>query len=178
MKHQRACFASSGNPFSRKNTKLLKPWFFQRVQSYQLLTLIKEPLFTAFVIVFGNPSLMLLQTLINLGMNIDAQDKFGNSPLHTAMKLGELWSKHAGALLLSNGAKANINNEDGVIPIQMALMSGDVETVEIFLQKEEDVQNIDEAKRSQHLIKRLLEESNDLYISSKNYSALLHFLVI
>ncbi|XP_033214674.1 ankyrin-1-like [Belonocnema kinseyi] len=125
----------------------------------------------------------VLQALIDLGMNIDAQDSFGNTPLHKAMvSWGHNYTSRdksaAVALLLKNGAKKNIYNENGVTPIQLALLSGRVEAVELFLTKLEDAQEVDEAERTQHLIKRLFKENNDFHLSSENYSTLLHFLII
>ncbi|XP_033223160.1 putative ankyrin repeat protein RF_0381 [Belonocnema kinseyi] len=97
----------------------------------------------------------VLQTLTDHGMNIDAQDSFGNTPLHKAMvswrnKYTLRDTPAAVALLLKNGAKKNICNENGVTLIQLALLSGHVEAVELFLTKEEDVQEVDETERTQH----------------------------
>ena len=138
-------------------------------------------------------SVDLIQTLIDLGANINAQDSLGNTPLHNSLKqqithltssstnlrAGAIGFLHAEVLII-NGADLNICNKNGETPIQTALYSGHYKAVEIFL-KEEDLlpysdEVLDSKKALQHLVKCLLKEKKN-YNNSANYPYLLHFSI-
>ena len=64
----------------------------------------------------NKPSSDVINYLINKGIDINAQDIYGMTPLHYALR-----SKNAEAAiaLLKAGANPNLPNQDGLIPLSM-----------------------------------------------------------
>lgn len=89
------------------------------------------------------PSVEMIQHLIDCGINVDAIDVYGNSPLHYACRLKN--SKIIKVLLGANIEK-NTVNKDGVSPLREALLTKpfDYESIKLLLESGADVyQKID-----------------------------------
>ena len=79
------------------------------------------------------PSSDVINYLINKGIDINAQDIYGMTPLHYALR-----SKNAEAAiaLLKAGANPNLPNQDGLIPLSMiGYIPERLDVLELMLQK-------------------------------------------
>jgi uncharacterized protein len=78
------------------------------------------------------PPVQLVQQLIDLGVDFNAKDRYGNTPLHYAAR-----SKNVPAVnvLLDAGAQIDPVNEDSLTPLRLVLTSrpAHLPTVEILL---------------------------------------------
>ena len=86
------------------------------------------------------PPPVTISYLINQGIPINAQDVYGMTPLHYAMR-----SKNADAAiaLLEAGADPNIPNRDGLRPLSMVGYTKDrLDVLELMLKKGGNVHNI------------------------------------
>ena len=122
--------------------------------------------------------------LLDFGININAQDRRGQTQLHKELSAAIFRSgksKHAfkiTQLLIEHGADINICSKDGTSPLQEAFLSGNLDAVEAFLSEEDRLlksSQVDNMKRCRYLIKFFLDQGKDLNISNSNYSTLLHF---
>jgi len=52
------------------------------------------------------------------GVDVNAKDKFGSTPMHTAARFGQ---KEVSELLIAKGADVNAKNNDGVTPLDAAI---------------------------------------------------------
>lgn len=73
----------------------------------------------------------VVQWLVQQGANINAQDHFGNSPLHAAVQNGNLIIIR---ILLDSGADTNIQNNFGNTPIWIAKPAQPTEVFKLLLQ--------------------------------------------
>lgn len=84
------------------------------------------------------PSIEVIQELVNRGVDVNAIDCYGNSPVHYAAR-----SKRADIikLLFNAGANINIVNLQGVSPLRQLLLSKpyDYESIKILLHAGADV---------------------------------------
>lgn len=81
----------------------------------------------------NKPSSDVINYLINKGIDINAQDIYGMTPLHYALQ-----SKNAEAAiaLLKAGANPNLPNQDGLIPLSMiGYIPERLDVLELMLQK-------------------------------------------
>ena len=60
----------------------------------------------------------MTQILIQHGANLDAQSRFGETVLHMAVRKGNPMMVRE---LMQSGATANIQNEDGYTPLDLAV---------------------------------------------------------
>jgi ankyrin repeat protein len=67
-------------------------------------------------------SIEIAQYLISQGINVNAQDKYGESVLMIALKQSEFCDKRKEfiQLLLDNGAEVNLKNYRNIAPIDIA----------------------------------------------------------
>ncbi|WP_044469612.1 ankyrin repeat domain-containing protein [Mannheimia massilioguelmaensis] len=68
------------------------------------------------ILCYFNPSLNLVRFYIDNGLDINAQDRYGMTPLHYAMRSKNV---EAAMALLNAGADPNIPNQDNLIPLSM-----------------------------------------------------------
>lgn len=79
----------------------------------------------------GNGDLFIAQKLIDKGARVDHQSK-GETPVFQAVRSDQL---HMLALLIKNGANPSIPNQDGLIPLGLAIAEGKVNMAKILLNK-------------------------------------------
>lgn len=72
----------------------------------------------------------MVNLLLELGANIDAETQPGCTPLRSAVTMG--W-KSVAQLLLKNGAKVAPRDKNGRTPLHTAAETGDVEMVRLLL---------------------------------------------
>ncbi|WP_337790815.1 ankyrin repeat domain-containing protein [Mannheimia pernigra] len=75
----------------------------------------------------------MIEHLISKGLDVNAQDCYGMTPLHYAMR-----SRNVDAViaLLNAGADPNIENKDQVIPLSMiGAVPKELELIELMLKK-------------------------------------------
>ena len=83
------------------------------------------------ILCYFNPSLELIRFYINNGLDINAQDKYGMTPLHYAMRSKNV---DAAIALLNAGANPNIPNQDNLIPLRMCIRYPDrLDLLELML---------------------------------------------
>ena len=83
------------------------------------------------ILCYFNPSLELVRFYINNGLDINAQDKYGMTPLHYAMRSKNV---DAAIALLNAGANPNIPNQDNLIPLRMCIRYPDrLDLLELML---------------------------------------------
>ncbi|MDO9831815.1 ankyrin repeat domain-containing protein [Glaesserella parasuis] len=68
------------------------------------------------ILCYFNPSVELVRFYISNGLDVNAQDKYGMTPLHYAMRAKNV---DAAIALLNAGADPNIPNQDNLIPLRM-----------------------------------------------------------
>jgi len=79
----------------------------------------------------------MIQHLVNLGVDVNARDRYWNTPLHYAARVRNL---RAMGILLDAGAEVNPKNKDGLTPLHLALMAApmDVRVVELLVSRGAD----------------------------------------
>ncbi|MGX2948773.1 ankyrin repeat domain-containing protein [Frederiksenia canicola] len=83
------------------------------------------------ILCYFNPSLDLVRFYIDNGLDINAQDKYGMTPLHYAMRSKNV---DAAIALLKAGADPNIPNQDNLIPLRMCIRYPDrLDLLELML---------------------------------------------
>lgn len=79
------------------------------------------------------PSRKMIEHLISKGLDVNAQDCYGMTPLHYAMRSKNV---EAAIALLNAGADPNIENRDKVIPLSMiGRFPEELELIELMLKK-------------------------------------------
>ena len=89
------------------------------------------------ILCYSEPKAELIQFYIDNGVDANAQDIYGMTPLHYALR-----SKNAEAAiaLLKAGANPNLPNQDGLIPLSMiGYIPERLDVLELMLQKEANV---------------------------------------
>ncbi|CAB0039932.1 unnamed protein product [Trichogramma brassicae] len=76
---------------------------------------------------------------IHHSVQVDARDKWGNTPLHLA------WHHHKSSkviaeILLRNGANPNLANAEGLTPVHIISTRGDVDLAELFFKINDEIQ--------------------------------------
>ena len=85
------------------------------------------------ILCYSEPKVELIQFYIDNGVDVNAQDIYGMTPLHYALR-----SKNAEAAiaLLKAGANPNLPNQDGLIPLSMiGYIPERLDVLELMLQK-------------------------------------------
>ena len=77
-------------------------------------------------------NLLRVETFLEQGVNAQAADARGITPLHLATKHGQ---RNVVALLLERGAAVNPGSQDGVTPLSIAVREGRREMVALLLAK-------------------------------------------
>ncbi len=80
--------------------------------------------------------LELVQRLLELNAPLEAKDEFGNTPLHTALKVNDLTLIVA---LVQTGANIYLPNSNNISPFQQAASSGDTVLAHILYQQYMDL---------------------------------------
>ena len=89
------------------------------------------------ILCYFNPSLELVRFYINNGLDINAQDKYGMTPLHYAMRSKNV---DAAIALLNAGANPNIQNQDNLVPLSMiGYLPDRLDVLELMLEKGADI---------------------------------------
>ncbi|AJE08064.1 ankyrin repeat domain-containing protein [Mannheimia haemolytica] len=97
------------------------------------------------------PSGKMVEYLISKGITVNAQDCYGMTPLHYAMRAKNV---DAAIALLNAGADPNIENKDQVIPLSMiGAVPKEIELIE---------HDISEVKETQELVKGIGEIAEGL----------------
>ncbi|WP_406812299.1 ankyrin repeat domain-containing protein [Histophilus somni] len=79
------------------------------------------------------PSRKMIEHLINKGIDVNAQDMYGMTPLHYAMRSRNV---DAAIALLNAGANPNIPNQDNLIPLSMiGYLPDRLDVLELMLEK-------------------------------------------
>ena len=86
-----------------------------------------------------------VQLLVDLGANVNALNKEGQTPLHYSAAAGEKGSSELCEILLKRGAKVNAIDKYGQQPLHLACENGDAETGCLLLSHGADVRAIDHA---------------------------------
>ncbi|STO59252.1 Ankyrin repeats (3 copies) [Canicola haemoglobinophilus] len=85
------------------------------------------------ILCYFNPSLDLVRFYIDNGLDVNAQDKYGMTPLHYAMRSKNV---DAAIALLNAGANPNIPNQDNLIPLSMiGYLPDRLDVLELMLEK-------------------------------------------
>ncbi|HDL3954909.1 TPA: ankyrin repeat domain-containing protein, partial [Mannheimia haemolytica] len=83
------------------------------------------------------PSGKMVEYLISKGITVNAQDCYGMTPLHYAMRAKNV---DAAIALLNAGADPNIPNQDNLIPLRMCIRYPErLDLLELMLKKGGDV---------------------------------------
>ncbi|MGQ8820729.1 aankyrin [Bibersteinia trehalosi Y31] len=83
------------------------------------------------------PSGKMVEYLISKGINVNAQDCYGMTPLHYAMRAKNV---DAAIALLNAGADPNIPNQDNLIPLRMCIRYPErLDLLELMLKNGGDV---------------------------------------
>ncbi|MDW0594686.1 ankyrin repeat domain-containing protein, partial [Mannheimia haemolytica] len=89
------------------------------------------------ILCYFNPSVELVRFYISNGLDVNAQDKYGMTPLHYAMRAKNV---DAAIALLNAGADPNIPNQDNLIPLRMCIRYPErLDLLELMLKKGGDV---------------------------------------
>jgi ankyrin repeat protein len=80
------------------------------------------------------PTPAIIRKLIDYGVDVNARDRYGNTPLHYAARLK---STELIEMLLDAGAEIDPVNKDGLTPLRLMLLSKPVNlaAVELFLSR-------------------------------------------
>ncbi|MDG6447650.1 ankyrin repeat domain-containing protein [Glaesserella parasuis] len=85
------------------------------------------------ILCYFNPSVELVRFYISNGLDVNAQDKYGMTPLHYAMRSKNV---DAAIALLNAGADPNIPNQDNLIPLSMiGYLPDRLDVLELMLEK-------------------------------------------
>ena len=87
-----------------------------------------------------NRNVNATRKLLNNGVNVNQEDKEGNTPLYRASEMGHT---EAVKLLLSKGADVNKAKKDGDTPLTIASYEGHTEIVKLLLAKGADINKVD-----------------------------------
>ncbi len=87
----------------------------------------------------------LIQQLIAAGVDVDAREKDGSTPLFNAVRGNRL---EAGRLLLDSGAEVNLVDLTGRTAIGYAALNGNTDQIRLLLEKSAKFDNIDSHGRS------------------------------
>src|SRR5271167_3205108 len=77
-----------------------------------------------------------VERLLVKGANVNARDKYGNTPLHSAASYGH---KDVAELLIVNGANVNAEAKSGATPLFFAAYYGHRDVAELLIAKGADV---------------------------------------
>jgi hypothetical protein len=97
------------------------------------------------VVVEWDISTNLVRRMVQAGISLHSTDGLGNTPLHSATKMGRASSV---SVLCSLGANVNARNNDGTSPLMIAAMRGDSEPLSFLLDSGADVMMRDETGRT------------------------------
>jgi hypothetical protein len=78
----------------------------------------------------------VIRVLISEGVDIDARDRLGETPLHYAAEHGSI---NVGEVLITNGAKVNANNNKGETPLHRSTFWGYQKMVELLMASGADI---------------------------------------
>lgn len=106
-------------------------------------------------IAIENENMEIIKLLVEKGVDINFQDRKGNTALHELCKLGNL---EIIKFLLDNGAYVNVQNSVGMTPLHLSIMSENIEMVELLIRKGADINITD--KRAQTPIELAVSLSN------------------
>jgi ankyrin repeat protein len=70
--------------------------------------------------------------MVERGANINAKDKLGRTPLHTAVLAEDYYTLDLVEYLLSKKAKINIKDKEGKTPLELALSRNNSDAVELL----------------------------------------------
>ncbi len=87
-----------------------------------------------------NRNVNATRKLLNNGVNVNQENKEGNTPLYRASEMGHT---EAVKLLLSKGADVNKAKKDGDTPLTIASYEGHTEIVKLLLAKGADINKVD-----------------------------------
>jgi hypothetical protein len=96
-------------------------------------------------VVARNGDLAGVQALLDAGVDVNAKDEGGWTPLHRAAFAGH---KEIAELLIDNGAEVNAKNEDGWTLLHLAVVNGHKEIVELLIDNDADVNAKDELEET------------------------------
>ena len=83
-----------------------------------------------------NQNVILVQSMLAIGADVNTHDENGLTPLHIASECGNVTLVN---LLLRFGAKVNIRNSKNQTPIYFAVMNRHLEVVEKLLENDADL---------------------------------------
>ncbi|VEH67539.1 Ankyrin repeat [Rodentibacter pneumotropicus] len=113
-------------------------------------------------LLYFHPSVDIIELFIKLGIDVNAQDIYGMTPLHYAMRGKNV---DAAIALLNAGADPNIPNIDNLIPLRMCIRYPDrLDLLALMLQNGGDVHYFNGQDY-------LLEGLKDFKGDDPNYSA-------